>query len=133
VLTTGPDHDPSELGTVPANVRVERVTSHTAVLDRGAALVSHAGHGSVMKALSLGRPMVLVPWGRDQPGVAARAAALGVAAVVPREDATVEALSKSIDHVLADDDMRQASMRHGTRLRATDAPSAAASLLEPLS
>ncbi len=32
--------------------------------------------------------MILVPWGRDQPGVAARAAALGVAEVVPRGEAS---------------------------------------------
>jgi hypothetical protein len=33
-------------------------------------------------------PMVLVPWGRDQPGVATRGAALSVAGVVPRENAS---------------------------------------------
>ena len=87
VLTLGPDHDPQEI-VPPTNARVEKTVSHSAVLERGQLLVSHAGHGSVMKALWFGRPMVLVPWGRDQPGVAARAAALGVAEVVPRETTT---------------------------------------------
>src|SRR3989454_508339 len=122
VLTVGPGHDPSELAAGHSNVRVERMISHTAVLERGVLLLSHAGHGSVMKALWIGRPMVLVPWGRDQPGVAARAAALGVAAVVPRGQASAEALSTAIDRVLADEAMAAASARHGRRLRSTDTP-----------
>jgi UDP:flavonoid glycosyltransferase YjiC (YdhE family) len=132
VLTIGPDHDPSELSAVPANARVERVISHAAVLQRAAMLVSHAGHGSVMKALWFGVPMVLVPWGRDQPGVSARAAALGVAAVVPREDASAEELSAAIDRVVSDSRMREAAMRNGTRLRSTDPPGVAGALLEQL-
>ncbi len=132
LLTLGPDHDPAELRPVPANARVERTVSHAAVLKRAALLVSHAGHGSVMKALWYGRPMVLVPWGRDQPGVAARAAALGVADVVPREHASVEALSAAIDAVLDDERIHQEAERQGARLRATDPPRAAAELLETL-
>jgi len=49
-------------------------------------VISHAGHGIVMKALYHGVPMILVPWGRDQPGVAARAEALGVATVIRRDE-----------------------------------------------
>src|SRR2546423_6111561 len=132
VLTLGPDHDPAELGVVPANVRVERTISHASVLSRGRLLVSHAGHGSVMKALWFGRPMVLVPWARDQPGVAARAMALGVAEVVPREDASPRTLQTAIDRVLRSKKMRATAARHGARLQATDPSAAAASLIERL-
>jgi UDP:flavonoid glycosyltransferase YjiC (YdhE family) len=132
VLTLGPDHDRSELRVEASNVLVERVISHAAVLERGALLVSHAGHGSVMKALWFGRPMMLVPWGRDQPGVAARATALGVAVVVPREVASVDVLSEAVDQALADERMKAVCRRLSARLRATDAPAGAASLLEEL-
>src|SRR6266540_3990785 len=108
---------------------VERTVSHSAVLERGALLVSHAGHGSVMKALWHGRPMVLVPWGRDQPGVAARAAALGVAEVVERSAATPDALAAAIDRALANDQMRGEAAAHAQRLQATDPGAAAAALL----
>jgi UDP:flavonoid glycosyltransferase YjiC (YdhE family) len=84
VVTLGPDHKPEEITDVPPNAQVEQLVSHSAVLDRGRLLIAHAGHGSVMKALWYGRPMVLMPWGRDQPGVAARARALGVAEVLER-------------------------------------------------
>jgi UDP:flavonoid glycosyltransferase YjiC (YdhE family) len=54
----------------------------------------------VMKALCYGVPMV-VPWARDQPGVAARAAALGTAEVVPRHDLTEGLLESAIDGYIA--------------------------------
>lgn len=132
VLTLGPDHGPAELESVPANARVEATVSHAAILEVGRLLVSHAGHGSVMKALWHGRPMVLVPWGRDQPGVAARAAALGVARVVARDSVSVESIGDAIDLVLASESMQQAAERHAARLRATDPAAVAASLLEGL-
>jgi UDP:flavonoid glycosyltransferase YjiC (YdhE family) len=132
LLTLGPDHDPAALGSVPANARVERTVSHAAVLERAALLVSHAGHGSVMKALWYGRPMVLIPWGRDQPGVAARAAALGVAEVVRREDASPEALSAAIEAVLDSKPKHQEAERQRARLRETDPPRVAAGFLETL-
>ena len=132
VLTLGPDHDPSELAGVPTNTRVERTLSHAAILKQGALLVSHAGHGSVMKALWYGRPMVLVPWGRDQPGVAARAAALGVAEVVPREHASGETLAAAVDRALGSEMMRAAAAQHMTRLQATDPAAVAATLLETI-
>ena len=131
LLTVGPDHDPSEVVATP-NGRVERTISHAAVLERGRLLVSHAGHGSVMKALWHGRPMVLVPWGRDQPGVAARAAALGVAEVLPREDASPDALSAAVDRALGDETMKKEAERHGDRLRATDPFGDATALVETL-
>jgi UDP-N-acetylglucosamine:LPS N-acetylglucosamine transferase len=55
---------------------------HAEVLKRACLLVSHAGHGVVLKAVYYGVPMVLEPWVRDQPSVAACAEALGVAEVI---------------------------------------------------
>ena len=132
VLTVGPDHEPEEVSLRPANAHVEQVVPHSAVLKRGVLLVSHAGHGSVMKALWEGKPMVLVPWGRDQPGVAARAHALGVAEVVARGDGSEVTLAAAIDRVLASSEMREAATSHATRLQTTDPPGTAATLLESL-
>ncbi len=132
LLTLGPGHDRSELSSLPRNARVESVVSHAVVLERAVLLLSHAGHGSVMKALWHGRPMVLVPWGRDQPGVAARAEALGVAVVVPSESASSEALSAAVDSALGQPRMRRRAEEEGARLRATNPMATAAELLETL-
>jgi UDP:flavonoid glycosyltransferase YjiC (YdhE family) len=132
VATLGPGHRLDQVAVRPANARIEQVVPHSAVLERGKLLVSHAGHGSVMKALWAGRPMVLMPWGRDQPGVAARARALGVAEVVePGEDGD-QVLAAAIERALDSADMRQAAAAHAARLHATDPPGTAAALLESL-
>ncbi len=132
VVTLGPGHRPDEVAIRPANAYLEQVVPHSAVLKRGVLLVSHAGHGSVMKALWEGRPMVLMPWGRDQPGVAARARALGVAEVVQPGEGAEQVLAAAIERALNSADMRQAAAAHAARLQATDPPGAAATLLESL-
>ena len=85
-----------------------------------------------MKALWYGCPMVLAPWGRDQPGVAARAAALGVAEVVPRDEASPAAIGEAVTRVLDDEGMREKAEQHAARLQLTDPPAVAAGLIEGL-
>jgi UDP:flavonoid glycosyltransferase YjiC (YdhE family) len=132
MVTVGPDHDVQEISDPPSNAHLERTAPHSAVLEKGRLLVGHAGHGSVMKAIWYGRPMVLMPWGRDQPGVAARARALGVAEIVQRGENAEAALASAIDRTLSNPDMATAARAHSDRLRDTDPPGLAASLLESL-
>ena len=91
--------------------------SHAEVLKRACLLLGHAGHGVVLKALYYGVPMVLVPLGRDQPGVAARAKALGVAEVIPREALSDARLAKAVAAVLASPQYQIGAQRHAQRLR----------------
>ena len=132
LVTLGPEHEPSELSAHPANARVEKTVSHSAALEQAALLVSHAGHGSVMKALWHGKPMVLIPWSRDQPGVAARAEALGIAEVVPCAQATPETIGAAVKRSLASREMARTATMHSARLRATNPPAIAAARLEAL-
>ena len=132
LVTLGPDHSVNEITEVPHNAHVEQTIPHSAVLERGRLLVNHAGHGSVIKALWRGRPMVLMPWGRDQPGVAARAKALGVAEVVQRGEDAEAALAEAIDRTLGNSEMDNSAAVHSERLSRTDPPGLAASLLESL-
>jgi MGT family glycosyltransferase len=132
VLTLTARHPRDELGAVPANARIEQFVPHSAVLTRSGLLVSHAGHGIVAKALYYGVPMVLVPWDRDQPGVAARAAALGVAEVVARHDLTEQRLSAAIDRVLGNPHYQEHAARIASRLQARDAVTMARTRIEEL-
>jgi len=117
---------------VPANARIELFVPHSAVLKRSGLLVSHAGHGVVAKALYYGVPMVLVPWDRDQPGVAARAATLGVAEVIARHDLTERRLSAAIDKVLSTPSYQENAARIAGRLQARDAVALARAQIEAL-
>ena len=129
-LTEG--HAREELFPLPANARVEHYVPHSEVLKRACLLVSHAGHGVVMKALYYGVPMVLVPWERDQPGVAARAEALGVAEVISRQALSDIRLSETVTRVLQEPRYRVEVQRHAERLHGQDPVGVACKYIEEL-
>ena len=85
-----------------------------------------------MKALYYGVPMVLVPWGRDQPGVAARAEALGVAKVIPREALSDVRLSEAIAAVLSTPQYQSEVQRHAARLQGQNPAGVACQAIEAL-
>jgi len=58
--------------TPPENIHVARFVPHAQVLPEAAAVVTHAGLGTVHAALAHGLPLVCLPIGRDQPDNAAR-------------------------------------------------------------
>ena len=131
ILTVG-EHTGQSLGQTPSNVRIERYIAHGHVLERAALMVSHAGHGSVMRALWHGVPMVLVPWGRDQGGVAARAEHLGVAAVISRGELTDEQLARVASRILSDPAVRQQAGAVSKRLQRDDPVATACTLIASL-
>lgn len=55
-----------------------------------------------MTALKAGRPMIVVPFGQDQPDNAYRAERLGVARVVPRESYSVKIVAPILEKMLSD-------------------------------
>jgi hypothetical protein len=130
VLLTAPAHPPEALGPMPTNARLEVFVPHSQVLQRACLSISHAGHGIVSKSLYYGVPMVLVPWDRDQPGVAFRATRVGVAEVVPREALTEERLAVAIERVLETPRYRQEAARFAERLQTQDAIGTACDRIE---
>ena len=128
VATIGNLNDAGALGLMPEGAHLERTISHAAVLERARLMVGHAGYGSVSKAMWYGVPMVLVPWGRDQPGVALRVERLGVARVVRPSELT--ALPGAIRGVLQDDGYARRAAEHSRRLRASDPVRAACDIIE---
>src|SRR5215813_12628284 len=65
LVTTGPAVDPAMIS-APDNVTVTRWARHADVLPHCSAVITHGGHGTVMKALIDGVPLIVVPLGRDQ-------------------------------------------------------------------
>jgi UDP:flavonoid glycosyltransferase YjiC (YdhE family) len=57
---------------------------YSLVFPRAAAVVSSGGSGTLGQGLRAGRPLVVVPYGNDQPDNAARVERLGVSRTVPR-------------------------------------------------
>ena len=73
LVTTGPAIALDAID-APANVTVVERAPHREVLRHASAVVTHAGHGTVLKALAAGVPVVAMPLGRDQLDNAARVA-----------------------------------------------------------
>ena len=119
-------------GAVPDHVSLSGYVPHSIVLPDSRLIISHAGHGTVMKALYYGVPMVLVPWGRDQPGVAARAEALGVATVVRRDACTDAVVDQAVRRILDDPRYTERVRTVSRRLQAEDAVTAACTSVESL-
>jgi len=71
VVATFPAGVPPEI-TAPTNATVCEFLPHSLVLDRAACAITHGGMGVTQKALVLGVPVCVVPYGRDQFEVARR-------------------------------------------------------------
>jgi MGT family glycosyltransferase len=60
VATTGGIVDPNEL-VVPANAVVLKYAAHDHILERASLAITHGGHGTAMRALRHGVPMIVIP------------------------------------------------------------------------
>jgi MGT family glycosyltransferase len=100
LVTLGPSLEPDALGAVAPNVTVVAAAPHAEVLEHAALVVTHAGHGTIIKSLAAGVPVVALPMGRDQPDNAARMVAAG-AGVTLKPSAKVEAIRAAVADVLA--------------------------------
>ena len=109
IATTGPAVDPDCIET-PANARVVRFVPHQALLPHASLVITHAGLGTVMTALSHGVPLVCVPMGRDQFFNARRVAQLGAGRILA-VDADAESIRSAVVGVLADLGLRDGAKR----------------------
>jgi len=116
LVTTGPAVDPAAIS-ARDNVTVTRWVRHADVLPRCSAVITHGGHGTVMKALIAGVPLIVVPLGRDQPDNAARVVYAG-AGVRLRKNASADALRAAIGRVIGDPRYRAAARATAARLAA---------------
>ena len=93
------------LARVPSNVHVVESAPHGAVLPHVDLVITHGGHGTVIRALAGGVPVMVVPISRDQPDNAARVVHHGVGIKVSKRSSP-EKFAAAIRRALADDALR---------------------------
>lgn len=86
---------------VPGNAAVEPWIPHAEVLPRTAAVVTHAGHGTLAAALTYGVPLVCLPNPEaDQPALARRVADLGAGIALDGETASPAQIAEAVRTVV---------------------------------
>jgi UDP-N-acetylglucosamine--N-acetylmuramyl-(pentapeptide) pyrophosphoryl-undecaprenol N-acetylglucosamine transferase len=97
-------------------------------------VISRAGHGTIMKSMVYGKPMILIPIPdhTEQYGNARRAVSLHVAEVIDQAALNQERLQTDVERVLGDSTYAEASARIGKEAAALDAVSKACEIVERL-
>ena len=114
---------------VPANVAAVASAPHAQVFPHAAAIVTHAGHGTVMRALASGVPLLCLPMGRDQDDNAARVVARG-AGLRLRPSASPERIAAALRRLLDEPEFRANAEALGRIIRDDAAADRAVTELE---
>jgi MGT family glycosyltransferase len=131
VATTGGIVAPNELAS-PENAIVLNYAAHDPILRRAALIVTHGGHGTAMRALRHGVPMVVIPGlAGDQPFVAAAVAEWGAGRALAG-DAEMPSIRSAAQDVLADAAYRANARQRSAMLANVDGAANAAREVEAM-
>jgi len=130
LVTTAPAI-PANSIEAPANVTLVERAPHSEVLREASAVVTHAGHGTVIKALAAGVPVVAMPLGRDQLDNAARVAHHG-AGLRLKPKASSDAIARAVRRVLDEPSFRANAERLAAEIAAETAEDRAVEELQKL-
>ena len=130
VISLGGGLSPAALGPLAGDPLVVHFAPQLEILTRAALVITHAGLNTVLESLSEGVPLVALPLGNDQPGVAARLKARGACVVVSRYRLNSVRLRKAILRVLGNAKYRQAAQVLQKAIQKSDGAECAADLIE---
>ncbi|MFE3102707.1 glycosyltransferase [Nocardia tengchongensis] len=129
VITTGPAVDPAEIH-APPNVTVLRAAPHREIMRHASLVITHGGHGTLMKSFAADLPVVVLPHGRDTADNAARVRAHRAGIVLPRT-ATPQRIARAVRHTLRTPAHYRAAAELGRAIRQDGRGQALLRELEP--
>jgi MGT family glycosyltransferase len=130
VISLGGGLDRERVGILAGDPVVVRYAPQLQLLKRAVAVITHAGLNTVLESLAQGLPMVCIPLGNDQPGVAARVAARGAGVVVSRRKLNPSRLRRAVQAVLEDGKYRRAAGAIQAAIKEIDGLDRAADIVE---
>lgn len=109
--------DPESLRPLPEKVTLERFVQQERVLAECAAVVSHAGSGTVLGSMRHGLPHVCLPMGADQHLNSQRLRVLGLGVSLRADTADADQVQSAVEEVLTAPALRRnaAAMRDEMR------------------
>jgi MGT family glycosyltransferase len=96
--------------TATDNVAVARSVPHAELLKEASLVVSHCGHGTTIKTLAAGVPMVCIPMGRDQDATAACVVAQGAGVQLSPSASTTD-IGAAIAEVFGNGEYKRNALR----------------------
>jgi len=102
VLSIGRNVKPADLGPIPSNAIVISSAPQIELLKRATLCITHAGLNTALESLAQGVPMVAIPIGFDQPGVASRIAHHGAGEFLDVDAFTEEDLFAMVQKIRTD-------------------------------
>ena len=132
VLATYNRRLPSRPLPVPDNAHVVDWVSYARTLPHCDAIVCHAGHGTLVRALSCGVPVVACPVAGDMNENAARLAWAGAGVRLPRRFISPRPLRHAVMHALSEPSIRTKAQALSSWTSTHDAGTRAATLVERL-
>lgn len=130
VISLGGGIDPDRLGALSGDPLVVRYAPQLEIVKRAAVVITHAGINTALESLSEGVPLVCIPIGNDQPGVASRVAMRGAGLVVPWHRLTAKRLRSAVLTVLEDESYRHAARKVQASILQIDGLDRAADIIE---
>jgi UDP:flavonoid glycosyltransferase YjiC (YdhE family) len=129
VIATYNGREPSPPVDVPANAVLVPWLSYSQTMPACDLVVAHGGHGTLMRALSCGCPVVLSPAGGDMAENAARVDWAGLGVRLPRRLCTPRGVRLAVRRALRSD-LRPRVQRVADWIAAHDARSRAVDAIE---
>jgi zeaxanthin glucosyltransferase len=130
VLSVGRNINPADLGPVPSNTIVVNAAPQIELLKSAVLCITHAGLNTTLESLAQGVPMVAIPIGYEQPGVASRTAYHGAGELIEVDDLTVERLAGLIQQVMGNSSYRRKARYFQTVIAQTRGLEVAATVIE---
>jgi UDP:flavonoid glycosyltransferase YjiC (YdhE family) len=119
IITVGQSMDPAQFGPQPDTIKIERYIPQSLLLPHCDALIFHGGYNSLLSALWLGLPMVIIPQeAGDNFPTARRCAALGAGVMVEGSPPQPEAIRTAVKAVLGQPDYRARARQLQSEIKA---------------
>ncbi|MEO8694279.1 MAG: glycosyltransferase [Acidimicrobiales bacterium] len=122
VVTVGPHGDPESLGPQPSNVHVARYIPQSQLLPHCSAVVSHAGSGTFLAALSAEIPQLCIPQAADQFLNAGACAPSGIGLALQPGTVTVASVRDAVSRLLSEPSFRAAATRVSAEIATMPSP-----------
>ena len=132
LLLIGDEPENHPPGPPSADVGVFRYAPYSEVFPRCAAIVHQGGVGTTGQALRSGRPMLVMPYGQDQPDNAARVVRLGVGRTIRRERYSVDTAIEELTLLLSDRNYVERAAEIGKIVQAENGVASACDAIEEL-